>query len=148
VIADRLHRRWDEVIALDLPDAGPRADWRRYAGTRFLHASAHDLPFADDRFDVVVAAEVLEHLPDPIKGLPGDGQVGRRHLVLSVTPGAGLPLLQPGRRPLRARPGQHPWAPQPLVEAELRPLRRPGRRGQSRDQPVPLDTVWATLPPG
>ena len=41
VVADRMHRRWGEVVALDLPDAGLRADWRRYRGPRFLHASAH-----------------------------------------------------------------------------------------------------------
>jgi SAM-dependent methyltransferase len=63
VIADRTQRRWGEVVALDLPDAGLRADWRRYPGPRFLHASAHELPFGDHRFDVVVAAGVLEHLP-------------------------------------------------------------------------------------
>ena len=84
VIADLLQRRWGEVVALDLPDAGLRADWRRYHGPRFLHASAHELPFGDDQFDVVVAAEVLEHLPDPHKGLQEMARVGRRHLVLSV----------------------------------------------------------------
>src|SRR4029453_3320920 len=30
VIADLLQRRWGEVVALDLPDAGLRAEWRRY----------------------------------------------------------------------------------------------------------------------
>ena len=84
VIADKLTRRFAEVVALDLPDAGLRADWRGYPGPRFLHASAHALPFADDQFDVVVAAEVLEHLPDPDQGLAEMARVGRRHLVLSV----------------------------------------------------------------
>jgi ubiquinone/menaquinone biosynthesis C-methylase UbiE len=51
VIADKMHRRWGEVVALDLPDAGLRDEWRRHDGPRFLHASAHELPFADNRFD-------------------------------------------------------------------------------------------------
>jgi ubiquinone/menaquinone biosynthesis C-methylase UbiE len=84
VIADRLHQRFGEVVALDLPDAGLRADWRGVDGPRFLHANALELPFGDDRFDVVVAAEVLEHLPDPDKGLEEMARVGRRHLVVSV----------------------------------------------------------------
>ena len=84
VVADRLHRRFGAVVALDLPDAGLRAEWRRYPAPHFLHADAHALPFEDERFDVVVAAEVLEHLPDPVRGLREMARVGRRHLVLSV----------------------------------------------------------------
>jgi ubiquinone/menaquinone biosynthesis C-methylase UbiE len=68
VIADRLYRRFGRVVALDLADAGLRADWGRYVGPQFLHASAHALPFAADQFEVVVAAEVLEHLADPQRG--------------------------------------------------------------------------------
>ena len=30
VIADKMQRRWGEVVALDLPDAGLRAEWRRH----------------------------------------------------------------------------------------------------------------------
>ena len=84
VIADQLYRRFGRVVALDLADAGLRADWGRYVGPQFLHASAHALPFAADQFEVVVAAEVLEHLADPQRGLAEMARVGRRHLVLSV----------------------------------------------------------------
>lgn len=84
VIAARLTHRWKEVTALDLPDAGLRAEWRSRPGPSYLHADAHRLPFADDQFDVVVAAEVLEHLPDPVRGLRELARVGCSHLVLSV----------------------------------------------------------------
>jgi ubiquinone/menaquinone biosynthesis C-methylase UbiE len=84
VIADKLQRRWSEVVALDLPDASLRAEWGRHGGPRFLHANAHALPFDDDQFDVVVAVEVLEHLDDPVKGLREMLRVARRDLVLSV----------------------------------------------------------------
>jgi 2-polyprenyl-3-methyl-5-hydroxy-6-metoxy-1,4-benzoquinol methylase len=84
VIAEKLHRRWDEVVGLDLPDAGLRADWRVRPGPRYLHASAHELPFDDKQFDVVVSVEVLEHLTDPLKGLREMARVGARHLVVSV----------------------------------------------------------------
>jgi ubiquinone/menaquinone biosynthesis C-methylase UbiE len=78
VVAGALHRRFGEVVALDLPDAGLRADWRSCPGPRFLHADAQALPFGDGRFEVVVAAEVLEHLPDPVRGLDEMARVGRR----------------------------------------------------------------------
>ena len=147
VIADTLTRRFGEVVALDLPDAGLRADWRHYPGPRFLHASAHALPFADDQFDVVVAAEVLEHLPDPQLGLAEMARVGRRHLVLSVP---HEPIfrgcnLATGRyvRDLGNTPGHlNHWTRRGFIRfvsqvADIRAV----------TSPFPWTTIWATLPP-
>jgi ubiquinone/menaquinone biosynthesis C-methylase UbiE len=146
VIADRLHHRFGEVVALDLPDAGLRADWRRCHGPRFLHANAHELPFGDDQFDVVVAAEVLEHLPDPVKGLQEMARVGRRHLVLSVPrePVFRSCNLVAGRyvRDLGNTPGHlNHWSRRGFVRfvsqvAEVR----------SVTSPFPWTCVWAELP--
>jgi ubiquinone/menaquinone biosynthesis C-methylase UbiE len=146
VIADRLYLRWGEVVALDLPDAGLRADWRRYGGPRFLHASAHQLPFADNRFGVVVAAEVLEHLPDPVKGLQEMARVGRRHLVLSVPrePVFRSCNLVAGRyvRDLGNTPGHlNHWSKRSFVRlvsqvAEIKEV----------TSPFPWTTIWAVLP--
>jgi ubiquinone/menaquinone biosynthesis C-methylase UbiE len=147
VIADKLQRRFGEVVALDLPDAGLRADWRGYVGPRFLHASAHELPFEDDQFDVVVAAEVLEHLPDPHKGLQEMARVGRRHLVLSVPrePIFRSCNLAAGRyvRDLGNTPGHlNHWSKRGFARfvsqvAEVRDV----------TSPFPWTTIWATLPP-
>lgn len=83
-IADRLHRRWDDVTAVDLPDAGLRQEWALRSGPRFLHGDATRLPFPDDTFDLVASVEVLEHLDDPEAGLREYARICRRHLVLSV----------------------------------------------------------------
>jgi len=146
VIADNLTRRFGEVVALDLPDAGLRADWRAYRGPRFLHANAHELPFADDLFDVVVAAEVLEHLPDPELGLAEMARVGRRHLVLSVP---HEPIfrgcnLATGRyvRQWGNTPGHlNHWTRRGFVRlvAEVAEIR-------AVTSPFPWTTIWATLP--
>jgi SAM-dependent methyltransferase len=146
VIADRMQRRWGEVVALDLPDAGLRAEWRRYPAPRFLHADAHALPFPDGRFDVVVAAEVLEHLPDPVLGLREMARVGRRHLVLSVPqePVFRSCNLLAGRylRDLGNTPGHlNHWSRRGFVRfvagvAEVRGV----------TSPFPWTTVWAVLP--
>jgi ubiquinone/menaquinone biosynthesis C-methylase UbiE len=146
VVAAKMHRRFGEVVALDLPDAGLRADWRRHRGPRFLHADAQALPFADDRFEVVVAAEVLEHLADPAKGLQEMARVGRAHLVLSVPQ---EPLfrscnLLAGRylRELGNTPGHlNHWSRRGFVRfvaqvAEVREV----------TSPFPWTTIWATLP--
>ncbi|HEX6470489.1 MAG TPA: class I SAM-dependent methyltransferase [Streptosporangiaceae bacterium] len=85
VIADRLRRRFPEVAALDLPDAGLRSWWRdNHAGPSYLHADAHHLPFEDGEFDLVVSVEVLEHLADPERGLREMARVSSRHMIFSV----------------------------------------------------------------
>jgi ubiquinone/menaquinone biosynthesis C-methylase UbiE len=145
VIAERMARRWAEVVALDLPDAGLRADWRGYGGPRFLHASAHQLPFGDGQFDVVVAAEVLEHLADPHTGLAEMARVTRRHLVLSVPrePVFRGCNLVAGRyvRDLGNTPGHlNHWSKPAFVRfvsqvAHIRAV----------TNPFPWTTIWATL---
>jgi SAM-dependent methyltransferase len=146
VIAAKLHQRFGEVVALDLPDAGLRAGWHQLPGPRFLHADAHALPFGDDRFDVVVAAEVLEHLPDPARGLQELARVGRAHLVLSVPqePLFRACNLLAGRYvgALGNTPGHlNHWTRRGFVRfvagvAEVREV----------TSPFPWTTVWATLP--
>lgn len=83
-IAERLHGRWGDVTAVDLPDAGLRREWAARPGPQFLHGDATRLPFPDNAFDVVASVEVLEHLRDPVAGLREYARVSRRHLVLSV----------------------------------------------------------------
>jgi len=146
VIAQRLHHHFGQVVALDLPDAGLRAHWRGVPGPGFLHADAHHLPFADKRFDVVVAAEVLEHLPDPDRGLQELARVGRRHLVLSVP-------QEPIFRGCNLLAGRY------LGDLGNTPghLNHWTRRGFTRfvagvaevhqvTSPFPWTTIWATLP--
>jgi SAM-dependent methyltransferase len=146
VVAERMQRHWAEVVALDLPDAGLRAEWARYHGPRFLHASADALPFGDDGFDVVVAAEVLEHLRDPVAGLSEMARVGRRHLVLSVPrePIFRSCNLLTGRyvRDLGNTPGHlNHWSTRAFARlvsdvAEVREV----------TTPFPWTMVWAVLP--
>jgi SAM-dependent methyltransferase len=47
-------------------------------------APGHELPFADNSFDFVVASHVIEHIPDPIAALLEWARVARRYLFLVV----------------------------------------------------------------
>ena len=46
--------------------------------------NASSLPFADDSFDVVVMAEVAEHLTDPVHALLEASRVAKRFLIVST----------------------------------------------------------------
>ena len=146
VIADKLHHRFGDVAALDLPDAGLRSWWQHYPGPVYLHADAHHLPFQDDQFDLVVAVEVLEHLTDPLQGLREILRVTRRHLVVSVPREPifrGCNLIA-GRyvTDLGNTPGHlNHWSKRTFTKfigdhAHI----------QQVTTPFPWTTIWATLP--
>ena len=146
VIADKLHRRFGEVVAIDLPDAGLRSWWQSYPGPGYLHADAHHLPFEDNMFDLVVSVEVLEHLTDPHLGLRELARVSRRHLIVSVPrePIFRSCNLVAGRyvSDLGNTPGHlNHWSKRSFT-------RFVGTAGDVRavTAPFPWTTVWATLP--
>lgn len=71
------------VAGLDLPDAELAEGWRA-RGLPCLFGDATRLPFADGTFDLVLAIEVLEHVPDPDRALQELARVSTRWLVASV----------------------------------------------------------------
>lgn len=84
-VSARLRSRYRRasIVGVDLPDSERVADWRdrHLVG---LFADIGDLPFPSEMFDLVLAIEVLEHVPDPAKALAELARVGRGHFVLSV----------------------------------------------------------------
>jgi ubiquinone/menaquinone biosynthesis C-methylase UbiE len=84
-VADRVAGRYPDafVTGIDLPDPTLAEHWstKRFAAS---FADIESLPFGDDRFDLVLAIEVLEHVPDPAAALRELGRVACRDVVLSV----------------------------------------------------------------
>ncbi|WP_250007442.1 class I SAM-dependent methyltransferase [Actinoplanes sp. M2I2] len=87
----------------------------RDRGAALVRADASHLPLADATADVVFAAGLVHHLPDPAAGLTELGRVTR--------PGGRLVLFHPtGRAALAARHGRELRPDEPLNEDNLRPL--------------------------
>ena len=84
-VTARLRHRWPDarVVGIDLPDEDLAASWREL-GLIGAYADIARLPFPDRSFDLVLAIEVLEHVPDPAAALAELSRVARGDLVLSV----------------------------------------------------------------
>jgi SAM-dependent methyltransferase len=84
-VAARVRHRYPgaRLVAVDLPDPELATAWaeQSLAGT---FADIGRLPFPGGAFDLVLAIEVLEHVPDPPAALRELRRVAARDLVLSV----------------------------------------------------------------
>jgi SAM-dependent methyltransferase len=84
-VADRVRQRYPaaSMVGLDLPDEALRAQWRE-RGLIGVFGDAASPPFPDQSFDLVLAIEVLEHLPEPHTALAQLARVARGDVVVSV----------------------------------------------------------------
>jgi ubiquinone/menaquinone biosynthesis C-methylase UbiE len=84
-LADHLVRtgpRPDEFHAVDV--ALDRVPANIDPLVSFRSASIYELPYDDDRFELVVCCEVLEHLEHPARGLAELARVARRAVLIST----------------------------------------------------------------
>lgn len=84
-VTRRLVERWPDATfcGIDLPDPELAGHWDG-KGFSPLFGDIGRLPFADATFDLVLAIEVLEHVPHPEIALAELDRVARRDLVVSV----------------------------------------------------------------
>jgi SAM-dependent methyltransferase len=84
-VSERIRARYPDagVVGVDLPDPELAASWHERGLAGVFGDIAH-LPFPSGSFDLVLAIEVLEHVPDPPAALAELERVGRDRLVLSV----------------------------------------------------------------
>jgi ubiquinone/menaquinone biosynthesis C-methylase UbiE len=85
IVTRRVIERFPDasVLGLDLPDDGLAVDWAERALT-CVFGDAATLPFPNDAFDLVLAIEVFEHLPDPDAALHELARVCSGSLIASV----------------------------------------------------------------
>jgi ubiquinone/menaquinone biosynthesis C-methylase UbiE len=85
-------RRRFELTCCDLDEYNVRRMEKEAPECQWLVADAAQLPLEDDSFDLIFAGEILEHLPDPRKGLKEWARV--------LKPGGLLILTTPNRERL------------------------------------------------
>ena len=102
----RVHERFPGVpmAGLDLPDEALSDEWEAL-GLPCLFGDATALPFPDGGFDLVLAIEVLEHVPGPERGAGRAGSRLPRHARRLGPVRADLAGRQHGAPALRARTG-------------------------------------------
>lgn len=85
LVARRLLERRPELsmTILDLPDPELSANWADLLAAG-VQGSIEDLPFPDRSADLVLAIEVLEHVPDPERAVHEIARVAGSHVILSV----------------------------------------------------------------
>jgi 2-polyprenyl-3-methyl-5-hydroxy-6-metoxy-1,4-benzoquinol methylase len=85
MVSQRIRERYPEarLVGVDLPDDELGGEWRQ-RGLAGGFADIAQLPFRPRSFDLVLAIEVLEHVPDPAAALDELARVATGHLVLSV----------------------------------------------------------------
>jgi SAM-dependent methyltransferase len=101
-----------QVVGCDL-SADALQYSRQTSGLAFAQADASSLPFASNSFDVVVAADVIEHVDD-------DG-AALREFARVLKPGGHFVLMVPAFPSL--------WGPQDIVAHHRRRYRRKGLLG-------------------
>ncbi len=84
-VSCRLAARWPaaNMVGLDLADPDLAMHWAD-AGFAGAFADIARLPFPDSSFDLVLAIEVLEHVPDPSAALTEIARVARGDIIVSV----------------------------------------------------------------
>ncbi len=88
------------IVGVDLPDEELAGDWRA-AGLACLFGDATRLPVPDGAVDLVLAIEVLEHIPAPDAALAELARVCSRHAGGLGAVRADLAGREPRPRPLR-----------------------------------------------
>jgi SAM-dependent methyltransferase len=84
-VANRVRARYPDArfVGIDLPDPELAGHWAESALTGTF-ADIAQLPFPDASFDLVLAIEVLEHVPDPDAAVRELSRLATGDLVLSV----------------------------------------------------------------
>jgi len=145
-VSNRLRDRWPDarMVGIDLPDADLARSWKEL-GLAGAYADITRLPFPDASFDLVLAIEVLEHVPDPAAAVAELQRVARGDLVLSVPREPLWRVANMARGKYLGAWGNTPGHIQHWSSAAFTDLVRSRFRVRSVRRPVPWTMVAAAV---
>ena len=143
-VADRVRARYPEArfVGIDLPDPELAAHWARPRADRQPSPTSPACRSPTPSFDLVLAIEVLEHVPDPPGALRELARLATGRPRAVGAPRAHLAGRQHGAGQVPRRPGQHPRSHQPLEQGSVRGT---GRRRSSPSAPWPAPFPWTMV---
>jgi ubiquinone/menaquinone biosynthesis C-methylase UbiE len=111
----------DRVAGVDLREEALELARERLAGVALTQANAYSLDFENGEFDLVICAEVLEHLSEPGAAIAELARVARRDVVISVPWEPWFRLGSLARGKWVSSLGNHPehvhrWGPSRFAE--------------------------------
>ena len=73
-----------QMTGLDISNEALKTARKLNPDSKFFEGSIYEMPFEDNKFDLVIASEVLEHLEKPKKALDEISRISKKHVLLSV----------------------------------------------------------------
>ncbi len=73
-----------KTVGVDLSKSALNYAQKQLPEVEFIQADATKLPFKDNRFDLVIALEILEHIPDYDKALSELKRISKNNAIITV----------------------------------------------------------------
>lgn len=110
-----------QFTGLDISKSSLKMAQKINPGFKYVQGNIYHLPFPDNKFDLVVCSEVLEHLKQPERALKELNRISRHYVLVTVPDEPFFRLMNFGRGKYLKTWGNHPehinwWNPKQFAD--------------------------------